>query len=102
MQHHFVLERDGGVVADPEVDPGGCVTGGIGINEVAADDVEPPAAVFVDGPHLLDVLDLHVRANFVLAQHEIRPRLLQVPPLREPDLLVLGVVLESRLLERDG
>jgi hypothetical protein len=59
--------------------------------------------VFVHGSDLLDVLDGRTaRAdNVVLAKDEVAPTVLEVLPLREPDALVRGVVLEARLLERD-
>jgi hypothetical protein len=68
---------------------------------VATDDVQSPLATVVDGPNLLNVLDVCVGVGFVLAEDEVPPPVFEVAAFREADTPVLGVVLEAVLFERD-
>ncbi len=68
------------------------VTRRFGVDFVTIDEVKMALATVVHGTDLLDVLDLYVRVGLVLAKEEVRPRFLAVPPLRESDTPVLGVV----------
>jgi len=65
--------------------------------------MQSPLAVFVHGTNLLNVLDRRCkRANdLVLTEHEVKPTVLEVFTLREPETVVRGVMLEASLLERD-
>ena len=104
VQHGFVTERDGGEVADAEVDARHTVAGGVaGVDLNATDDVQPPDTVFVHRTDLLDVLDDPTsRAdNVVLTKDEIGPAVFEVCAFREANAVVRGVVLEAGLLKRD-
>src|SRR5699024_8481904 len=58
IQQGFVTERDGSDIADPEVHTRRAVAGRFGDFDFdTTDNVESPHTVFVDGTHLLDVLD---------------------------------------------
>jgi hypothetical protein len=104
VQHGFVAIRDGGDIADAEVDTRHTVAGCVGGFDLdATDDMQPPDAVFVHRTNLLNVLDGPAGRsdNVVLAEDEIAPRLLEVRTFREAEAVVRGVVLEARRLERD-
>jgi hypothetical protein len=64
--------------------------------------VEFPLIAVPDRTHLLDVLNVYVRAGFVLGEDEVRPALFQVEAFRETELAVLRVVLDGSFLPRDG
>jgi len=102
VQQGLVSDRDGGKVADAEVDTCHPVAGRVRIASVdATDDVQLPLLTGPDRSDLLDVLYVHIRAGGVLAENEVRPRLFEIRSFRESNPVVVGVVFETVLFECD-
>jgi hypothetical protein len=63
--------------------------------------VEFPFVAVPNGSHLADVLDNNIWSSLDLAEDEIRPVFFQVSTFGETNPVVLRVVFEAVLFERD-
>ena len=98
----FIGKR--GEVVDPEIDTNGLLTGSFShLNFGLTDEVEFPFPIRPDGPHLLDVLDgreINVGSSLELTEDEVRPVVLKIRSLWEPNTVVLSVEFEASGFER--
>jgi len=102
IQQSVVANRNGGEVADTEVDTGHSVAGWVRVVSFdVTHNMQLPVGAGPDSSDLLDVLDGHIRVNSVLTENKVLTPIFQILPLRESNPIVVGVVLEPILFERD-
>jgi hypothetical protein len=102
VQQSIVANRNNSEITDTEVDICYSVARWVRVvNLDIAYDVQLPFSSGPDCSDLLDVLDDHIWVCVVLRENEILPSVFQIPPLRESNLIMFEVMLESILFEHD-